>query len=353
MEDSPRALIIVVDDSLTNLKTARNVLSNTFDIITAPSAEKMFAVLSRTRPDLILLDLEMPDMGGYEALEILKESDNTCDIPVIFLTSRNDPVSEVMGLNLGAVDYIFKPFSPALLRKRVEMHLTLAAQRVRLQEQNRILGEQKQELKKLQNAVLETVSDLVESRLDITGGHVERTRHGLEILTEGMNELGVYSEQAKGLDQEFFYESSLLHDVGKIAISDQILLKRGRLTPEEFEQMKRHTSFGGEIVDKIIASASDSAFLNHAKIFALTHHEIWDGTGYPNGLAGENIPIEGRLMAIADVYDALTSVLPYKKAFSHEDAVQVIIDGSGSHFDPALIEVFKYVAGKFKQIPKE
>jgi putative two-component system response regulator len=200
----------------------------------------------------------------------------------------------------------------------------------------------------LQGAILSTLANLVESRDDITGGHVQRTRRQLGILAAALQDFGLYREETAGWDIELFLQSSQLHDVGKISIRDSILLKPGRLTPEEFEEMKRHSIFGVRIIESIGANTSESDFLMHSKIFARAHHEKWDGTGYPDGLRGEEIPLQGRLMAIADVYDALISDRPYKKAFSHDEASRIIINGSGTHFDPVLIDVFKEVKNQFR-----
>jgi putative two-component system response regulator len=307
----------------------------------------------------------MPEMNGYEAIKILKRRPATEDIPVIFLTGKSDSESELEGLSLGAVDYISKPFMPPLLKKRIELHLTIEEQKHRLEDQARALNEHQAELQKfndnlqkmveektgkvaeLQRVILKTVADLVESRDDITGGHVERTQHGLKVLIEGLEDLGLYREQMEGWDKDLVLQSSQLHDVGKIAIADSILNKPGRLTPEEFEEIKRHAVIGVQIIEKIESSTSEHEFLKYAKIFAGTHQEKWDGTGYPSGLAGEDIPLPGRLMAIADVYDALVSSRPYKEAFSHSEAVQIILEGKGSHFDPVLVDVFEQVADQF------
>jgi putative two-component system response regulator len=199
----------------------------------------------------------------------------------------------------------------------------------------------------LQCAFLMTVADLVESRDNITGGHVERTQHGVRMLIEGLREFGFYANQMRDWDLNLVLQSSELHDVGKIAIADSILNKPDRLTPEEFEEIKKHTTIGVQIIERIEANTSESDFLKHAKIFAGTHHEKWDGTGYPAGLAGEEIPLQGRLMAIADVYDALASRRPYKTAFPHEKAAGIIRDGKGTHFDPILVDVFEQVANRF------
>ncbi|MDR3256036.1 MAG: response regulator [Synergistaceae bacterium] len=364
--DNERSMIMIVDDNIANLKVAKNALSDAYDVFTVPSAAKMFDLLERNKPKLILLDIDMPVMDGYEAIKILKNKPGMEDIPVIFLTAKSDAESEIEGLSLGAIDYISKPFMPQLLRKRVELHLTVDAQKHMLEAQAQRLEAQSAELRnfndnlqkmveektckvlELQSAILKTVSNLVESRDDITGGHVERTQKCLRVLIEGLNELGLYREQIQDWDIDLMLQSSQLHDVGKIAIADMILNKPGRLTPEEFEEMKRHTTLGVKIIERIEAETTDSEFLKYAKIFAGTHQEKWDGTGYPEGLAGEDIPLPGRLMAIADVYDALTSDRPYKKAFSHEDAVEIILNGRGTHFDPVLVDVFEQVSDEFK-----
>ncbi|MFP3155072.1 response regulator [Lachnospiraceae bacterium ZAX-1] len=365
-----RTAILIVDDNIANLRIAKNALSDIYDVYTMPSASKMFEFLESNMPDMILLDIDMPQMDGYEAIKILKANPKRQAIPVIFLTGKSDSQSEIEGLSMGAIDYISKPFMPPLLRKRIEVHLMVEAQKQMLEEQTKTLEQQRIELQnfnenlqkmveektgrvlELQSAILKTVADLVESRDDITGGHVERTQKGVEVLVNALQDSCHYAEQAKEWDMDLLLQSSQLHDVGKIAISDEILLKPGKLTKEEFDEMKKHTTFGVQIVEKIMDATSESDFLKYAKIFAGTHHEKWDGSGYPYGMKGEDIPLQGRLMAIADVYDALTSERPYKKAFSHEEALQIIIESKGTHFDPVLTDVFEKVADQFKCIKR-
>jgi putative two-component system response regulator len=353
-----RKTIMIVDDNIANLRIAKNSLYESYDVFTVPSAAKMFDLLERNRPDLILLDIDMPDMNGYEAIKILKDRPDTRDILIIFLTGKSDSESELEGLSLGAVDYISKPFMPPLLQKRIELHLTVEEQKRTLEAQQAelenfndnlkaMVEEKTKKVLELQSAILKTVADLVESRDDITGGHVERTQHGLKMLLDGLQRLGIYKEQTQDWDVELMLQSSQLHDVGKIAIVDSILNKPGRLTPEEFEEIKKHTTIGVQIIEKIESNTSENEFLKYAKVFAGTHQEKWDGTGYPMGLAGEEIPLQGRLMAIADVYDALVSKRPYKDAFPHEEAVRIILDGRGTHFDPVLVDVFEQVADQF------
>jgi len=366
-----RATVMVVDDNLANLMVAKLALTHTYDVFTVPSAAKMFDMLERNRPSIILLDIEMPETDGMEALSTLKANPSTADIPVIFLTAKDDPESELRGLALGAIDYISKPIMPPILLKRVDLHLTLESQKHRLEEQAKklevsvkaikdfnenlqhMVEDKTREIIKLQNAILHGVANMVESRDDATGGHVERTQRYLRVLISGLNKMGLYQEEMKGWDIELMIDSSQLHDVGKIAISDSILKKPGRLTKEEFEIMKKHVEFGVSIIERIESEASGTDFLRYAKIFAETHHEKWDGSGYPKGLVGSNIPLPGRLMALADVYDALVSVRPYKEALPHEKAARIIREGRGSHFDPVIVDAFDQVADQFALIASE
>jgi putative two-component system response regulator len=344
--------VVLVDDNPVNLKLASNTLMDHYNVFTVPSAEKLFQLLQQTLPDLILLDVVMPEINGYQAIGTLKSNPRTADIPVIFLTSKTDTVSELEGFSLGAIDYISKPFSPQLLLKRVEVHLLLESQKAELKNLNenlqRMVEEKTGEVLELQNAVLITMANLVEYRDDVTGGHVERTERFLRILVEEMAARKIYKDILDAWDINLFLHSSKLHDVGKIAIKDNILLKPGSLSREEFEEMKKHTVFGETVIEKIQQNARESIFLTHAKIMAGTHHEKWDGTGYPRGTAGSNIPLQGRLMAFVDVYDALISDRPYKKAFPPEQAVKIIGEGCGTQFDPELKNVFLAAAARFK-----
>jgi putative two-component system response regulator len=349
---------MIVDDDIVNLKVGKSALADVYDVFTVPSAAKMFELLERNKPEIIMLDINMPEMNGYEALKILREKPETQDIPVIFLTARSDVDSEIQGLSLGAVDYISKPFLPPLLRKRVELHLTMAAQKRVLEEQGialldfndnlyKMVEEKTCKVLELQNAILKTVADLVESRDHITGGHIERTQRGVAVMLEVMEDLKLHREITQDWDSEILVRSSQLHDVGKISISDTILNKPGKLTPDEFEKIKQHTTVGVEIIRRIEENTSGNDFLKYAEIMAGTHHEKWDGSGYPNGLSGEAIPLPGRIMAIADVYDALVSERPYKKAFPKDEAARIIAEGSGTFFDPTLVDVFMRVADRF------
>jgi len=359
--ENEKPLVILVDDNPANLRIGKNVLSEKFAVATAPSADKMFGLLENNNPAIILLDVDMPEMNGYEAIKILKSKSQSQNIPVIFVTGRTESDDELAGLSLGAIDYITKPFQPALLLKRIEVHLLVEDQKKRLEKQaaelqyfndnlQKMVEEKTENVINLQNALLKTMAELVECRDDITGGHIERTQQGIKILLDGIAKNGLYKEETKNWNVELLLQSCQLHDVGKISIDDSILKKPGKLTDEEFEAMKKHAVFGEKIIEKIEMLAKENDFLDYANIFAASHHEKWDGTGYPYGLKEDKIPLLGRIMAIADVYDALTSERPYKKAFPHEEAVRIITEGSGKQFDPALVEIFVQTADQFKNI---
>ena len=353
MSDDKKTLILV-DDNITNLTIGKSALSDLYAVFTVPSGEKLFPVLKRVIPDMILLDVSMPFMDGYDVIKVLKENENTKDIPVIFLTAKNDTGSELEGLSLGAVDYIAKPFSVPLLKKRIEVHLLIEEQKKELKNYNdnlqKMVAKKTSALLELQDAVLSTVSEIVECRDVVTGNHIERTQRYLGILIDALRKDGLYTEVIDNWNMKFLLPSAQLHDVGKIYIKDTILNKPGKLSMDEFEEMKKHAEYGRQIIEKIEAKTKENDFLRHAKIFAETHHENWNGTGYPHGLSGETIPLEGRLLAIADVYDALVSERPYKTAFSHEEAINIIITERGRKFDPALIEVFEKVKDSFRKV---
>jgi len=323
-------LIFVVDDNDTNLALAAKALESQYRVLTMPSAEKMFALLEKKKPDIILLDIEMPDQSGFEAMKKLKSCDTCSNIPVIFLTSRTDAASEAHGIDLGAVDFIQKPFSEPVLLNRIKHHLNI----------DKLIRERTGHLVRLQNGIVFIMANLVENRDKNTGGHIERTTMYMKILIEAMTSHGVYADEMLSWNLESVISSARLHDLGKITIPDAILNKPGPLTEEEFQIMKTHSLVGERIIDEAIQLTGDAEFLNNAKVIAVSHHERWDGTGYPYGLKGDEIPLQGRIMAVIDVYDALVSERPYKKSFSHKEAVKIIKEGSGRHFDPLIADVF-------------
>ena len=343
-KEDRREIIIMIDDDVTSLTIARNNLADKYNFFTAPSSAKLFQILKKVTPDLILLNIEMPDIGGYEVIRLLKSAENTIHIPVIFLATEISPKSEIKGLNLGAVDYIIKPFSREVLVKRIDMHLFLERQKNDLLSYSRNLkGEVDKKTRavlELQNTMLRTIAELIERRDSVTGGHIARTQLYLKLLVDFLLEHGVYTDELSIWDIDLLIMSSQLHDVGKISIRDDILMKPGKLTNEEFDEMKKHTVLGTDIIRNLEESTTENAFLKYAGALAGSHHEKWDGSGYPYGLKGSAIPLMGRLMGIVDVYDALTNNRPYKKALSHEGAVEIIKGGLGSHFDPLIADVF-------------
>ena len=351
--DIERKTVFLVDDNTTNLTAGKAVLAERYKVLTLDSGERLLKILEKNIPDLILLDIEMPEINGYETIKAIKNKRETEHIPVIFLTAKSDVDNELEELSLGTIDYITKPFSPSLLLKRIEVHLLFETQKRELRNYNKHLQEmveaKTKSVVKLQDAILKTMIEFVERRDYATGGHIERTTHYLSTLLCAMQKYGLQKEKISSWNLDLILKSAQLHDVGKIAIKDSILQKSGNLTPMEFEDMKKHTVVGEEIIEEIKRNSEEQAFLEYAGIFAATHHEKWDGSGYPRGLRGEEIPLQGRLLAIADVYDALISERPYKKAFSHKETVEIISKGKGTHFDPKLIDLFLNVSDEFER----
>jgi len=336
--------IFVVDDNDINLSVAKEALKSQYRVLTVPSAARMFDLMEKITPDLILLDIEMPEMNGFEALQLLKENALHSGIPVVFLTSMTDATIEARGFEMGVVDFVAKPFSAPVLLNRIKSHLNI----------DEIIKERTSKLQRLQNSIIYVLADMVENRDHGTGGHVDRTTAYLKVLTQSALEQGLYTDELGNLDFEILVTSARLHDVGKITISDTILNKPDKLTEEEFEIMKSHTTEGERIIEQIVSRAGeDEAFLSHAKLFAGYHHERWDGRGYPYGLNQDDIPIQGRIMAFADVYDALVSERPYKKAFTHEEATKIIEEGAGTQFDPHLTRIFISVEDDFRKVGQE
>ena len=322
--------IFVVDDNGTNLSMAENALEKQYRVITLASAERMFSLLEKVIPDLILLDIEMPEMNGFEAMKRLKANDSHAKIPVIFLTALTDAANEAYGIELGAVDFITKPFSEPVLLNRIKNHLHI----------DKLIRDRTEQLVRLQNGIVFTLANLVENRDTNTGGHIDRTTVYTRILIDAMMARGVYADEISDWDLESVISSARLHDIGKVSIPDSILNKPGPLTKEEFDTMKTHSTIGEQIIDQMASRTGESEFLRNAKMSAAYHHERWDGAGYPYGLKETDIPLHGRIMAVVDVYDALTSERPYKKALTDEEAVRIIMDGAGKHFDPNIAKVF-------------
>jgi len=335
--------IFIVDDNNVNLISADEALSNHYRVYTFASAESMFEMMDKIKPDLVLLDILMPKMDGFETIKLLKQDGRFLDIPVIFLTSRNDEGTESQGFAMGAVDFITKPFSKPVLLNRINTHLGI----------ENIIHDRTNSLKRLKNGLVTVLANMVERRDMMTGSHVERTTKYIRILLDRMLRHKVYYEELIQWNIETVISSVRLHDIGKIAVSDMLLNKKGSFTSEEFEKMKMHASEGEGIIEDIIVESGDGFFLQHAKLFAGYHHERWDGSGYPHGLKGLEIPLQGRIMAVVDVYDALVSNRPYKEAFDHNKAVDIIREGRGTHFDPNIVDIFLEYEQDFYKILTE
>ncbi|RJF34291.1 response regulator [Pseudoalteromonas gelatinilytica] len=309
---SERARILVVDDEPANLKVIREVLANDYRLSFAKSGELALQLIENEPPKLILLDIMMPDMSGFEVCKVLKANPKTAHIPVIFVTALSHEQDESEGFALGAVDYITKPISPAIVRARVKNHLSLV---------------QAEQLQLAHIDLIQRLGRAAEYKDTDTGEHIARMSRYSKVLALAYGMSEYEAEQLK--------QAAPMHDVGKIGIPDSVLLKPGRLNENEYEHMKQHALIGAKILEN-----STSPLLQLAHKLALEHHEKWDGTGYPYGLKGEEISIEGRIVTIADVFDALTSKRPYKKAWSVEEALDLLKDEAGKHFDPQLVDLF-------------
>lgn len=342
--------IMVVDDNVTNLTVAKQALANDYGVFPAISGEKALALLERLHPDLILLDISMPGLNGFDVLKIIKANPKIKDIPVIFLTSLDSQGNELEGLQLGAVDFITKPFSTPLLLQRIKIHIDLFNHTHHLES---LVEEKTKVIKELQYATMHTMTDLIERRDGSTGDHVIRTQLFVKAMLKAVIHEESYKEEVRSIDLEIAVEATQLHDVGKIGIPDHILLKPGRLTNEEYEIMKRHVIIGEEAISSAMNLTSEKEFFEYAQTLVMYHHEKWDGTGYPRALKGTDIPLLGRIMAIADVYDALSSSRPYKMPINHNEVVEILKKGAGLHFDPKLIEIFLQIENVFDEISQK
>ncbi|QAZ66986.1 response regulator [Solidesulfovibrio carbinolicus] len=354
MKPLAECLILLVDDTETNLDILVDALGEDYDVAVATDGPSALALAREQTPDLILLDIMMPGMDGYEVCRRLMADPATADTPVIFLTALTDVADKTRGFAAGGVDYVTKPFEPAEIKARARTHLSLRLARQELARQNEILEEKvrerTRELALTQDAIIEAMAGLAEYRDPETGAHIKRTRNYVRVLAEKLRGEPGYDGYFTDEIIDLLYKSAPLHDIGKVGVRDDILLKPGPLTDAEFAVMRRHTVYGRDAIQAAAKNLGDNSFLRLAQEIAYTHQERWDGTGYPQGLAGEAIPIPGRLMAIADVYDALISRRVYKAPFTHAQAVAVIRDGHGSHFDPAMVDAFLDVQETFRQI---
>ncbi|MGS0825056.1 HD domain-containing phosphohydrolase [Shewanella sp. 0m-8] len=322
-----KATILVVDDIPENIDILVGILGGDYKVKVAIDGPKALALAAKTTPDLILLDVMMPGMNGYEVCKRLKQDPLTCHIPVIFVTALADVSDETQGFELGAVDYITKPVSAPVVKARVKTHLTLYDQKRLLEQEVKV---RTKELEETRFEIIRRLGRAAEYKDNETGLHVIRMSHYARLLAIESDLPDKYCE--------LIYNAAPMHDIGKIGTPDSILKKPGKLDEDEWVEMQRHAEIGAEIIGD-----HNDPLLEMARRIALTHHEKWDGSGYPNGLVGEEIPIEGRIVAIADVFDALTSIRPYKKAWSVEETVALIESEAGKQFDPELVEHFKQI----------
>ncbi len=355
-ESQPKPTILVVDDTPENIELLCDVLDAKYRTRIAVNGERALKIaFSDNKPDLILLDIMMPGMSGYEVCQALKANPATRDIPVIFVTAMSEIADEEKGLELGAVDYLTKPISPPIVLARVKTHLAMKSVQDFLRDQNKFLeteiGKRTLELIALQDVTIHAMASLAETRDNETGNHIRRTSLYVKALAEKLSTHPRFGYFLTEKNIELLFKSAPLHDIGKVGIPDRILLKPGRFEPHEFEIMKTHTTLGR---DAILAAEKELGievpFLKYAKEIAYSHQEKWDGSGYPQGLAGDAIPISARLMAVADVYDALISKRVYKEGMPHEKAVEIIVQGKGSHFDPDMVDAFLALQDEFRAI---
>jgi len=352
-EQMPR--ILVVDDENFYIDVLVNLLQEDYRVSVAKNGQSALKrAFSDTPPDLILLDVLMPDIDGYEVCRQLKDDPRTKSIPIIFLTVKSEIDDEIKGFEIGAVDYITKPISPPLVKSRVKNHLLLTQARNILEDQKKLLEHQVKErtleISRTQDVAIYCMASLAETRDNETGYHIRRTQHYVRILSNFLKEHPAFRDYLDNETIDLLFKSAPLHDIGKVGIPDKVLLKPGKLNKDEWEEMKRHCEYGYFALLSAEKELGSTPFLQVAREIALTHHEHWDGKGYPQGLKGDEIPISGRLMAIADVYDALISKRVYKEGFSHNDAVGMILSERGTHFDPDIVDAFEHLENEFLRI---
>ncbi|MEE4263007.1 MAG: response regulator [Desulfobacteraceae bacterium] len=344
----PSTKVLLVDDNTTNLQLLHETLDGLgYKLLIAKNGKTALTIAHKAKPSLILLDIMMPEMDGYEVCRRLKADEATRHIPIIFITALADEEDEAKGLSMGAMDYLTKPIKPDLVRARVRNHLELKQYQDHLEN---LVKERTRRLALTQAVTIESLATLAEYRDPETGGHIKRTQNYVKALALQLKDHPRYRDELNDETIEMLYLSAPLHDLGKVGVPDHILLKAGKLTDEEFEEMKKHTVYGHDALLITEQKLGTDTFLRYAREIAHTHQEKWDGSGYPSGSKGEEIPLAGRLMALADVYDALISKRVYKPPFPHEKAVQIIIEGKGRHFDPDLVDAFVELQETFRNI---
>lgn len=346
--DSSLAKILVIDDTKTNIEVLEGILCSEYDMYVALNGKKGLLLTEKVKPDLILLDVMMPEMDGYETLRQMKAKGLVEDTPVIFLTAKADAKSEQTGLDLGAVDYIVKPFNPDLVRLRIKNQLEFKQQRDHLHE---LVDEKTRDLRKTLKVMLTSLGALAEYRDTDTGEHIKRTQVLVQMLAEKLKDHPDFSAAIPSKSYIDYYATAApLHDIGKVGIPDEILHKPGRLTDEERAVMSKHPQMGYDVLVNATRELSDHPLVKIAAEIILNHHERWDGKGYPNGLKGAEIPVGARLMAVADVYDALVSRRPYKEPLPHATAVAEISSANGTQFDPEVVKAFMEIESQLPEL---
>jgi putative two-component system response regulator len=350
-----RQTILIVDDTPDNITLLSMLLKDKYNTKVAKDGATALQIAETSTVDLVLLDVMMPGMDGYETCRRLKQHPATADIPVLFLTARSQPEDEALGLRLGAVDYLTKPVSPPILFARVATHLKLRAASQTLKTENTnlesLVQQRTGQLSLMQDATIMAMATMAETRDNETGNHIRRTQNYVAALARKLQSHPRFAAELTDENITLLYKSAPLHDIGKVGIPDSILLKPGKLDQEEFEIMKLHAVRGRDTIRQVEEYIGGSnGFLTYAREIAHSHQEKWDGSGYPEKLAGEAIPLSARLMAVADVYDALISKRIYKPPFGHTEAVAVMQDGRGTHFDPDILDAFLEIEGVFAEI---
>lgn len=343
--EAPRADVLVVDDTPENLRVLCGMLKHQgYRARPMPSGKLALQAVASQQPDLILLDINMPEMNGYEVCRHLKENQATATIPVIFISALTELENKVRAFSSGGVDYITKPFQFEEVEARVDTHLKLRRLQLQLEQYAKHLEEKVEEkvheISQSQMATIEVLAQLAESRDECTGGHIKRIQILSQALALKLSESERYQRTVTEAYVTNIYHASALHDIGKVGVKDAILLKKGPLTAEEFAMMRKHTIYAAQTLAAARDRYPGNIFINMGIAIARSHHEKWDGSGYPDGLSGEDIPLCARIMALADVYDALRAKRPYKDGMSHEESREIITSGSGTHFDPDVVGAF-------------
>ncbi|MDR1913290.1 MAG: response regulator [Clostridiales bacterium] len=348
MKYIPNLSVLVVDGNLDNLEMFQDILRFRYNVLSARSGEEALEFLEVNTPGLILLDINLPDCSGYAVMERLQKDPRWQEIPVIFLAEHYDRADEAHGLMMGAVDYILGPIIANIVLRRIQIHLELQNYRKNLEQ---MVESKTNQLTRSQDTILNILANITAYRDDETGGHIRRTTMYAEKIVNHLFKLGIHQYRMNRTYADDIIKCAKLHDIGKVGIPDMILHKPGKLNQDEYSIIKNHTKIGAMMIDNAMRElGDDSSFLLVAREIVFMHHEWWNGKGYPLGLAGEDIPLSARIMTIADVYDALVSERPYKRSLSHEEAMEIIHEESGTHFDPTLVGIIDEIFMLFRDI---